>query len=203
MTIKQKIKAECINRGIKLIDFLKEAGINRESFYGSPFREIWKERVATTFQVDENKFFEGYEDEIYIRKTKKPEVNYEAIKPLIITELENGWLKIKDIQELGKLNSKQAISLISNLKNQYNIDIRSVAGQVIKKEFHITHKIERIKEVIPISELPKIISKSNLLTWGIFNSGKEFKTSKDLVNYAKANDKQVFEKKIRGEVYYL
>jgi hypothetical protein len=202
LNLKEKIKQECIDRGIPFKEFLEKANIKKNNFYGEIFRGIWKERIAAVFDVDEEEFFRGFEDQIHTKCGSKQKFDYSLVKPIAIEKLEKEWISLKDISQLVNINARHSSVLLESIRYSYVVDFK-IVDEI--KMFHISEKIDKskVKVIVPIEKLPKKVFKGDLLTWGINHTDESFNSSTDLVNYAKLHDKQIYERNTRGEVYYL
>ena len=190
---------------MQITDFLKLAKINRGSYYGGYFREIWKPRIAKAFGVNEEEFFKGYDEEIHSCEPLVPQIGYSDSKISTIEKLEKGWVSIQEIRQTTGMNCKQATALISNIKYRYEVEVRTIDGQTQKKEYHITGEIDKsnFKIFVPINRIPKKINKMDLITWNLDSSQLKFASSHELVQYAKSKGKEVYEINDDGGYKYL
>jgi hypothetical protein len=129
------------------------------------------------------------------------------MKELIIKMLLEGSPTINEIAEKIKLPEKKIRSIVYNLGRTYELKIYKnykktryhIIEKAVPEEEEFIYKYENIQ----INQLPRVMYKADLLSWYVQNQISEIETSRQLVEIAKQNGIKIFERNLRGEVYYI
>lgn len=140
-------------------------------------------------------------------KSDKENKEFDRQKEEIIKLLHEDEYTLKSLSEITGMRPHNIASLIQNLKRIYDIDSRKGANKKI--HYQIIRELEKdetaktLYDVMPIWELPKVMYKSDLLSWHIQNEIYKVESSRQLVEIAKENGIKVYEYTPSGGHRYL